>query len=279
MSWGAVKVAALMAVAFVAGSVGKSVAGRTEKILNRIDDRVYYKDAASVYADNFNSRPVPVKCPPKQGTMVALLVGQSNAANHAQAKTTAGPRVAVLYNGSCFRAEDPLLGATGRGGSVWPTFADRVVASGAYEHVLLVPAAVGGSRMEAWSPGGVLSSRISERLAWVSAAGYRPTHVLVQQGESEGRGNADPDAYRRSASQLLAHLKGTGAEVIMATASTCNGPINEGIRLAQRAAMRASGVAPGPDADTIDAGHRINFCHYDAAAQIRMGRLWADSTH
>lgn len=131
--------------------------------------------------------------------------------------------------------------------------------------------------MEAWAPGGVLSSRIAERLTWLKAAGYRPTHILVQQGETEGRKNADPDAYRRAASRLLAHLKATGAEVIMATASTCNGPANEEIRLAQVAAIRSAGVTQGPDADTIDAGHRINFCHYDVTAQQRIGRLWAES--
>ena len=234
-------------------------------------------DTATVYRDNFNTGVKPVSCPKVGNIMVAVIVGQSNVANHGAALTKAGPRAFVFYNGLCYPAEDPLLGSTGQGGSVWPAFADRVLASGTYDAVLLVPAAVGGSRMEAWAPGGVLSARIEQRVSALAQAGLEPTHFLVQQGEAEGAQHSDAKSYQANATALLFSLKATGADVIFATATRCMGERNESIRKAQSAAREATGSIAGPDADQIGIDRKVGGCHYDATAQVEMSQAWASA--
>ena len=209
--------------------------------------------------------------------MVAVIVGQSNVANHGAVLTKAGPRAVVFYNGACYPAADPLLGSTGKGGSVWPAFADQVLASGAYDAVILVPAAVGGSRMEAWAPGGVLSPRIEHRVSTLARAGFKPTHFLVQQGEAEGAQHKDPGAYRLAATGLLKHLESLGGVVVFATASRCLEAANQDIRAAQSSASTAAGASAGPDADAIPNHQKVGGCHYDAQAQKEMARQWAVS--
>ena len=56
---------------------------------------------------------VPRSTLPAGRTMVALVFGQSNAANSGQRRANGGPGVYNFYAGNLYRAQDPLLGATG----------------------------------------------------------------------------------------------------------------------------------------------------------------------
>ena len=75
--------------------------------------------------------PRPVVTP---RTMVAFVFGQSNSANHGDEKfRTASPAAANFWNGKYFAAEDPLLGATGRGGSPWTLMANKLIEAGTFD--------------------------------------------------------------------------------------------------------------------------------------------------
>ena len=50
--------------------------------------------------------------------MVALTFGQANSANLGESPKTAQGEVFNFYDGKIYRAEDPLIGTTGDGGSV-----------------------------------------------------------------------------------------------------------------------------------------------------------------
>src|SRR5690348_27516 len=58
-------------------------------------------DQATTYRDDSLERPARMSCPKQdQNTMVAVLLGQSNAANFAEVKTAAiDPRITVFYHG------------------------------------------------------------------------------------------------------------------------------------------------------------------------------------
>src|SRR6185295_9871056 len=62
-------------------------------------------------------------------TMVALVFGQSNAANAGETAGSAHQGVFELYGGRLYRARDPLLGAEGDGGSVWLRLGEKAVTS------------------------------------------------------------------------------------------------------------------------------------------------------
>src|SRR5262249_41230250 len=72
-----------------------------------------------------NARP-PVPCP--RQAFVLLALGQSNAANQVGEPVSAvGDLPAyAFFHGRCFRIEDPIPGATGRDGSLWTHFAQRL---------------------------------------------------------------------------------------------------------------------------------------------------------
>ena len=59
-------------------------------------------------------------------TLVLLILGQSNAANYGDVKFTPPSSVGNfnIYDGKCYRAEDPLLGASFDGGSFGSRLAD-----------------------------------------------------------------------------------------------------------------------------------------------------------
>lgn len=246
-----------------------------ERVLVRLDPSFQGKreDAAANTKDRPNNRAREVPCPPVPGTMVALIVGQSNTGNFAAVRTKASPRVSVFYRGRCYEAADPLLGASGARGSPWPMFANRILASGRFGHVLLVPAAVGATPMESWTPGGIHHDRITSRVAQLDARGFAVSHVLIGQGEYEAEAGSDPAAYRAAAIELIRSLP--RAAVFFATTGRCEGAQNTAIREAQAQARAATGALAGPDMDLIE--DRINGCHLGPAGQRAAADGWADA--
>ena len=87
-----------------------------------------------------------VACPKQTDkTMVAVVFGQSNAANSGGQRYAGKPNVVNFFQGRCFEASDPLLGNDGIQGTVWTPMANLL--SEHYDAVVLVPMAVGGTRI------------------------------------------------------------------------------------------------------------------------------------
>jgi hypothetical protein len=87
-------------------------------------------------------------------TVVILIAGQSNAGNHGGGD----PYVARdqvdnfnLKDGLCYHAADPLLGTTAEGANFATRLGDLLIDAGAFDRVILVPIAVGGTTMEEWA--------------------------------------------------------------------------------------------------------------------------------
>ena len=98
---------------------------------------------------------IEITCPIQDAkTAVLLLVGHSNAANyHGQRHQSADDRVVNFVDGRCYRAASPLLGADGQRGETWTLLGNKLVQSGLYHTVILIPAAVGGSSVRRWAAG------------------------------------------------------------------------------------------------------------------------------
>lgn len=67
-----------------------------------------------------------VKCPePGPDTAIVLAIGQSNIANQAENRITShySSEVVNFFEGKCYRAESPLLGATAEEGEFLPCWA------------------------------------------------------------------------------------------------------------------------------------------------------------
>lgn len=226
----------------------------------------------------------PRDCP-QPGTRLAVLLiaGQSNSANHGETRYQARQDVINFnwFDGKCYQARDPLLGATGYGGSIFGRLADRLVESAHYEAVVVAPIGVNASLVERWAPGGDLNPRWHAALDGLRAKGLEPTHVLWQQGEADAMQGASYQDYLAALDAMIADLRDAQVEapVYVAVATMCHNPGSDAVRAAQRDAVaRIDRVLPGPNTDRFDSlAQRHDGCHFTAAALDRIADAWLDA--
>jgi hypothetical protein len=231
------------------------------------------------FKDVTDRRPVDCAELNQPGSAIVIALGQSNAANESELRFQPGDGVFNFnfFDGKCYAARDPLLGATGEGGSVWSQLGDKLVRSGAYRRVLIAPIAVGGSRVLAWTPEGVHFSRIEAVQKALSDAGLKATHVLWHQGESDARWTSKEDYIAQFGSMLAGMRRiGIDAPVYVAVASLCRRQPSEAIRAAQRELPQLlPNVRPGPDTDELDRFRwRRDGCHFSAEGLEKHADLW-----
>jgi hypothetical protein len=214
-------------------------------------------------------------------TAVILILGQSNGANSGD--TRYFPRNRVLnmnvFDGQCYVAKDPLLGATESGGNFATRMADMMIDQGYFDSVVLMPISVGGSRIEEWTMGGARHRRLQVAIKRAIDYELTFTHVLWHQGESNSGEDANKELYIACFKNIHSALRsyGVGAPIYVAQATVCNSPPNETIRSAQRAVVDPSlGIFAGPDTDTIGREDRYDGCHMAESGLIKHGRLWVE---
>ena len=221
---------------------------------------------------------------------VLLAFGQSNSANAARDRYVPLNEVVNFnpHDGKCYRAEDPLLGPDGNGGTVWGRLADHLIQDGLYRQVMIVPIGIGGTELARWVPGGDLHARVEKTAARLAHAGIRPTYVLWHQGEADVYAGTATDEYVAQFGALAASLteQGIDAPVFPAVATRCYfeeaqrieyADSAERVRLAQASlAERIPNVRPGPDTDTISgAEFRHDGCHFTHKGIDAHAMLWA----
>jgi hypothetical protein len=178
----------------------------------------------------------------------------------------------------CYRAEDPLLGATGIGGSVWMPVAQEILESKWAKRVLLVPLAVSNSSITQWGPGAMLSQRLLGTLEGLGHHGLTPHALLWHHGETDARGNRSDEFYGKRFMEMVDHLRrnGTVAPIFVARATICNSVPHSPVRRAQLGVTNSRhGILPGPDTDTLDRiWDRRDGCHFSAEGNRKHARLW-----
>ena len=211
-------------------------------------------------------------------TMVALVFGQSNAGNSGETPGPPLPRVFEFYRGRVYEARDPLLGATGDGGSVWMRLAAKALGSGAYDSVVLVPFAFGTADIASFAPGGSLHEGLLELLAATRASGLAFTHLLWEQGEADAFARTPGPLYRDRFGAMLASIRGRGidAPIYVARTTRCaKVHPSEELRNAQLALVNPqTGIRAGPDLDTLGFGERYDGCHFSTEGLERAADLW-----
>jgi Carbohydrate esterase, sialic acid-specific acetylesterase len=234
---------------------------------------------------------VEVACADYQGEGAAVLMtfGQSNSANAGKDRYIPVGAVANFnfHDGKCYKAEDPLLGPDGGGGSVWGVLSDKLIASGSYDKVLLVPFGIGGSALSQWQEDGDLHPIMKEATAAVKQQGIDPTHVLWHQGESDASSATSEENYFAMFESLRDKLReyGIAAPIYPAVATHCEMTYfetppeyaqgRENVRAAQIRLPELEGIFPGPDTDSIQ-GERVRHdnCHFTAKGMQAHADLW-----
>lgn len=222
---------------------------------------------------------VETACPRHStGTEVLLLVGQSNAANHAGQRhdSAFGERIVNYFDGKCYRASSPLLGASGTQGESWVLLANKMIAAGLAENVVIVPAAIGASAIDRWAEGGDLNPMIAGVADRLRRDGLRVTRVVWHQGERDFLlGRTDGDAYRRRFGSVVATLRERGVESPIYVSVATAGESYPGwrrdnpIATAQRSLPdRRQGIFAGVDTDSlVSFRDRYDGTHFSASGQ------------
>jgi Carbohydrate esterase, sialic acid-specific acetylesterase len=111
--------------------------------------------------------------------------------------------------GHCYPAASPLLGADGRMGETWTLLGIKLLRSGLFRTVILIPVAVSGSAARRWAEGGDLNSAM---LAAIQAAKarYTITGVLLDQGAADFALRTPEAEYRSELASLIGSLRAEG---------------------------------------------------------------------
>ena len=215
-------------------------------------------------------------------TAIMLIFGQSNGANSGAGPYTPAKRVLNfnIFDGNCYIAIDPLLGATERNGNFSSRMADKLIERDVFDTVVLAPISVGGSRIEEWTTGGARHRRLQVAIKRAQDAGLVFTHLLWHQGETNAGHGPDYQVYFDSFMNIHGALRsyGVSAPVYVAQATVCRCPPNEIIRSAQRDLVDPSlGILAGPDTDVIGVEDRFDECHMAESGLIKHANLWIEA--
>jgi hypothetical protein len=212
-------------------------------------------------------------------TMVAFVFGQSNSANHGSEKFhAASGAVANFWDGRYFAADDPLLGASGEGGSPWIPMANKLIAAKTFDGVILISAGVAGTSVQAWTSGGRLNGMLEMRLAGTKEAGLAVTHFLWHQGESDNSPSGTA-AYDAAMQPIIALTKRyfPQSKFFVAEATLCGHGASPHVELqkVQLGLTRLPGVYAGPNTDGIGFADRYDDCHMNGGGLEKHAAGWA----
>ncbi len=212
-------------------------------------------------------------------TMIAVTFGQSNSANFANARyQPASGNVYSFHDGNCYRAIDPMPGASGGGGSVWTHLGDKLLNQAGYQRVIFATVGEASSEIARWSPNGDLFLRLLETLRQLRKSGLEPTHLLWHQGEADAMKKTSAENYQRHFRAMVNGLRreGIDAPVYISIASYCYGEASEIIRIAQTQLIDINHkIYPGPNTDNIiGMEYRFDDCHFSARGLEKFSDAW-----
>ena len=224
---------------------------------------------------------IEIACPIQdEKTAVLLLVGQSNAANYqGQRYQSADDRVVNFVDGRCYRAASPLLGADGQRGEPWTLLGNKLVQSGLYHTVILVPAAVGGSSVRRWAAGGDLNAMLMAVITAVKAR-YTINAVLLDQGTTDFVERMPEGEYRSDLKSMIDSVRTQGVHApFFITRSTAGPPDwtedNPVARAQATLADSRNAVFDGPNTDRdVTRLDRYDGYHYGASGQEKFTDAW-----
>lgn len=211
-------------------------------------------------------------------TIVAFVFGQSNSANYSGERHYAlTENVLNYFDGRYYVAADPLLGASGLGGTMWTITANKLIQHQIADKVVLIAAGVGGTSVKQWRSGTDLYKMIEERLKDTKRNNIPVTHFLWHQGESDN--DTNEFEYRTGLEELinLTAIYYPNSKFFVSQASACYPKLSSEIILkAQGDATRLKNVYLGPNTDLISITDRYDGCHLSGRGIEKAANDWIE---
>lgn len=213
------------------------------------------------------------------GYLALLTVGQSQAANFGERLGDERDSTWVLVGQRVHRSGSPIPGVEGVGGSVWPRLAARLERQHG-RPVLIVPLAIGATRIREWEPSNPLGRRLQHVADDAITSGLIVSAVLFMQGEADAAAGTAPEDWVRSFRTIADNLwpEGKAPPLYVATESRCyQVPVSISLQQAQRSVVDGVSVFAGPDIDRLGPAFRWDGCHLTTAGLDSLGAWWAQT--
>ena len=242
-----------------------------------------------------------------QRTFIAIIEGQSLAANHCQGlyrvRRSANVHcVNVLGDRLLYEHAEPMMGASyyrpgyagynDGYGSVWGRAGDLLIDRGAFDRVIWLNVSYGGQSAQDLSPSGPMGHRLPLAFRVLSTLGIPASSVsavLSMQGESDAGRKTPPETYKAYRAQTIQTSRGAGftGPWFIPLETYGFGNMSNAIRGAQfDLASEASGVITGPDFDTLGESYRYRQeganlpgngkVHPNEAGRDAIAEMWAN---
>lgn len=211
-----------------------------------------------------------------------LILGQSNAGNHGlQAFKTQG-KVTNFWRGDYFRAEDPLLGGSSTGGSVWVRMADYLLAgSDQVDEIRLSVLTVDASSIQDWLSSSRINFELERLVKDLQSADAHIDYILWVQGERDnviGTSQTDYETGLLQFQARLTSLMNRSLPLVVATSTFCRQyPASNRIAAAINilAKTEPARFIKGPSSDDLGWEYRYDGCHFSGEGQDVMAQRWA----
>lgn len=218
-------------------------------------------------------------------TGVFLIAGQSLAAGASEGLYSPSNASFVdnlsQFDGQMLRASDPLIGQAvaalpSQRASPFTRVADKLISWGAFDRVVLIPVAIGGTTIAQWNS--IYISWLINGYRRAAALGFSVTAVLWQLGETDTAIGTTQQAYAQGLASLISKLRVNGCMAPWVLAKSTyipGGTTSPGIRAAIEGLVNGNDILAGPDCDTLPGtAYRYDDQHWNAVGNEAAANLW-----
>ncbi len=221
----------------------------------------------------------PAPCPANATVIVTF--GQSLAANSHEViyDTSPAQDVYVYFSGRCFRLADPLMGATGEGGSVWIPAASKL-AGLIGRPVVVIAGGVDGTAISQWTArNSPLVEPLRARIEEAKRSSLPLSIYIWMQGENDAAAGTSAASYEAHLQRLYALFN--DAPWLITSNSICTDTPARSYALDQARRNFAQAnphVEVSVDLDGLGPEYRMSDrCHFNKRGQELAGTMIADA--
>jgi len=214
-------------------------------------------------------------------TGIYLTYGQSNSANHGEIGYRAKKDVYQFAFHQTYLYEDPSLGATGRGGSVWGMVGDKLIKAGLHDKVIFANSGWGGKSIHKLKEGSYLEYLALNYRGLIDKYG-RVDAVLFHQGEKDNSPKKVHNYYGHFI-EFVSNLKkqGIAIPIYLSRTSFCGKQRSANKELTEvqdQLIKDLDLIKAGPNTDTLNSSsHRLgDYCHFSLEGYDRFSDLWVE---
>lgn len=215
--------------------------------------------------------------------LIVLILGQSNAANYGEHLNSSDKNIFMYFQKRIYKAKDPILGASGKKGSIWLPVFDQLLKTREFDSILIVNIAQGSSSVEDWQPNGMYHERLQGTLTSLQEKNLEPDFILWQQGEQDNLNGMSKEDYKRAFRKIHGTVIRFDDQIPILISITSfhpssATPVSSEIREAQYELIQENEcLFLGPDTDVHVAESRYDGIHFSTKGMNSVSKDWAES--